>query len=195
MRSVIKKIIKNIDYFLWLFRCKYALTMQGFVGLSRLISLLPKVHIIPILKHYGATIGKNSDIDIGILLHRIKIPLKNLIIGENVHIGHYTLFDLTEEIKIDDNSAIGSFCMFITHAGDWTYDRSDEHEKRGAVIIGKSVIIYSGCIISPNVKISDYARIGANSTVLSDIPPFEFHAGSPAVFKKDRRALFNDDKS
>jgi len=161
-------------------------------GLSRIIATLPKRHIVPILKYYGAKIGKNCDIDLGLMLHRVKLPLSNLILKDNTHLGHRNYIDLTEEVCIEKNSAIGSYTMMITHAGDWTFDRSDEQEFRDKIHIGKSVIIYSGSIIAAGVIIGDYARVAANSTVLSNVPKFAFVAGSPAVKKKGRKNLISE---
>jgi len=178
-----------LSYYFWLFRCKSVVSFQGTNGLSRIISLLPKIHIVRILKAFGAIIGENCDIDIGLMLHRIKLPMTNLILRNNTHLGHRVYIDITEEVCFEDDTAVGSYSMFITHAGDWTLNREDEVETKEKIHIGKSVIIYSGSIVSPGVNIGDYARVAANSTVLKDVPEYAFAAGSPAIIKKDRKSL------
>ena len=92
---------------------------------------------------------------------------------------------------LENDTAVGSYSMFITHTGDWTLNRDDEAEIQKKITIGESVIIYSGCIVGPGVNIGDYVRIAANSTVLNDIPEFSFAAGSPATVKRDRSHLIN----
>jgi acetyltransferase-like isoleucine patch superfamily enzyme len=190
MKIGIGRRLLKLSYYNWLFRCKYSYYVEGVDGLCRTISLLPKAHIVKVLKYYGAIIGLNCDIDTGLLLHRVRLPLTNLKLGNNVHIGHRSFFDLTKEIIFEDDSAVGSYSLFITHAGDWTHDRSDEHEKREKIHIGKSVIIYSGSIIVPGITIGSFSRIGAHSTVISNIPEYSFAVGSPAKVKKDRSYIY-----
>lgn len=190
MKLRIANKLLGLSYYYWLLKLRFNLIYEGTSGFNRIVSQLPKPHIVAVLKAYGAAIGSNCDIDIGLLLHRVKLPLKNLVIGNNVHIGHRCLIDLTCEVIIEDNSAVGSYTMFITHAGDWTFDRTDEHEKREKIHVGQSTIIYSGCIISPGVSVGAYSRVGANSTVLTDIPDYAFAVGSPAKLKKDRKEIY-----
>lgn len=184
VKKKIKNLIRNISFQYWKARCKFSLILEGTVGLSRIISQMPKVHIIPILRKYGADVGGGCEIDIGLLLHRIKLPLSNLIIKDNAYLGHNILIDLTDRVRIGKESAVSSNTLLITHSVNWTKDRRDEHEIKGRIELGKAVIIYSGAIICPGVKIGDYARVAANSTVLKDIAPYKFVAGSPAEVKK-----------
>jgi acetyltransferase-like isoleucine patch superfamily enzyme len=191
MRLKLRSKVRFLSFYYWLFYCKLALFIEGNHGLSRIISLLPKNHIVRILKKFGANIGDNCDIDIGLLLHRIKLPLTNLILKDNTHLGCRVYIDLTEEVCFENDTAVGSYSMFITHVGDWTLNRNDEIEIRKKIHIGKSVIIYSGCIVGAGVNIGNYVRIAANSTVLKDIPEFSFAAGSPALVKRNRNHLIN----
>ena len=186
-KAEIKNLIRSLSLQYWKAKCRYSLIFEGSVGLSRIIAHMPKMHIIPILRKYGAQIGEGCDIDIGLNIHRMCLPLSNLIIEENVHLGYNILIDLTEKVRIGKESAVGSNTLFITHTGNWTINRRDEHEITGGIDVGKAVIIYSGCIICPGVKIGDYARVAANSTILKDLPPCQFAAGSPAIVKKNRR--------
>lgn len=187
VKEKIKNLIRNLSFQYWKARCKYSLILEGTVGLTRIILQMPKIHIISILRKYGADVGDGCDIDIGLLLHRIRLPLSNLIIEDNAYLGHNIFIDLTERVRIGKESAISSRTLLITHTVNWTKDRRDEHEVKGRIELGKAVIIYSGAIICPGVKIGDYARVGANSTVLKDIAPYKFAAGSPAEVKRDRR--------
>jgi len=179
---MIKKIFINFYYFFWLIKCQYHYWLWGPYGVSHCIEVCPHPFIVKILRKYGASIGNNCNIERGLILHRPDkdLPFKNLTIGENVYIGHNMLIDLTKEVKIGDYTAFGANCQIWTHTGNWTFDRSDEKEKRHSVIIGKSVIIYSGVIISEGTNIGDYARAGAGSVVLKNINELEFHAGIPA---------------
>jgi acetyltransferase-like isoleucine patch superfamily enzyme len=187
IKSLMKGILRFIAFYYYRLKCRYGLIIDGFAGLALVISTVPKRYIIPLLRIYGARVGNNCDIDTGLILHRFTLPLVNLVIGDNVHLGHHTYLDLTEQIRFEQDTAVGSFSMFVTHTGDWTKDKSDEHETTGIIHVGKAVIIYSGVIITPGIIIGDYARIAANAVVLIDIPPYSFAAGVPAIIKKDRR--------
>jgi acetyltransferase-like isoleucine patch superfamily enzyme len=161
----------------------------GPYGVSNCIEIMPFPYIKQMLRKYGAKVGKNCTIERGLILHRPnpKKPFKNLDIGDNVYIGHNILFDLTDEIHIGNDSALGARCQVWTHTGDWTYNRQDEKERINPVIIGKAVIVWSGAIISQNVKIHDYARIGANSIVLKDVKSRMIYAVIPSKEIIDRR--------
>ena len=51
---------------------------------------------------------------------------------------------------------------------------------KGPVNIGKNVWIGRNACVMPNVKIGDYAIIGANAVVTHDIPAYAIAAGVPA---------------
>ena len=51
-------------------------------------------------------------------------------------------------------------------------------------VLGNNVTVYAGAIIVGNVKIGDNAVIGANSVVITDVPPNAVYAGNPARFIK-----------
>ena len=186
MKKLIKKILLNIILSYFKQKCHFFFKLYGGEGISYVVEKMPRDYIIPILKFYGANIGNYSDIDRGLILHRIsqKSDLKNLMIGEKVHIGHNMLFDLSSKIEIGSYSAFGANCQIWTHTGDWTLDRKDEHDEINPVIIGKAVICYSNVIISQGIIIGDYVRVGASSVAIKDIPEKEFWAGVPARFIK-----------
>lgn len=197
----IKRKIKNLVRYLsrlhWRTKCKYFLILEGTEDLTRIIEHLPKMHLIPILRMYGAQIGDNCDIDRGLILHRTKgkKPFKNLFIGNNVHLGYNMLIDLTSKVIIGDDCAFGANCQIWTHTGDWAFDRSDEHDKINPVKIGKGVICYSGVIISQRVSIGEYTRVGAGSIVLKNLESKAFYAGVPAklIKKISGYALYSTD--
>ena len=186
MKKLIKKILLNIILSYFKQKCNFFFKLYGGEGIGYVIEKMPSIHLIPLLRYYGANIGDSSDIDRGLIIHRIskKNDLKKLTIGEKVYIGHNMLFDLSSKIGIGSNSAFGANCQIWTHTGDWTLDRKDEHDEINPVIIGKAVICYSNVIISQGIIIGDYVRVGASSVVVKDIPEKEFWAGVPARFIK-----------
>lgn len=182
---MIRKIILKIINFYWMCKASFNFYIYGSYGVCNVLKNAPYPFIQPILKKYGAQIGKNCRIDTGIIIHRPdKLnPFKNLKIGDNVYIGHSVLFDLTEEITINNNVAIGAFCQFWTHTGDFKEnlnDNNDYKETRLPIEIKNKIIIYSGVILNNGVIVNTNSRIGAGSLVLSDIDSNAFYAGVPA---------------
>ncbi len=187
-RKLLQKIFLKIGFIYSICKCEFYYYAQDAPGLRYVIENLPPIYIIPILKRYGVTIGKNCQIDTGLTLHRIikKSDLKKLTIGDKVYIGHRLVLDLTEPISIGSHTAFGANCQIWTHTGDWTLDRTDENDKKNPVTIGKAVIIYSSCVISQGVNIGDYSRVVANSVVTKDIESNCIAGGIPAKFLKKR---------
>lgn len=183
---LIKRIINLIGYYSYKLKCECFYYLQGGVGLSYVVENLPKLYILPILKSYGATIGDRSDIDTGLILHRIvkKKDIQKLSIGNRTHLGHNMILDLTSSIEIGSNTAFGANCQIWTHTGNWTINRDDETDAINPVIIGDSVICYSGVIISQNITIGDYSRVAAGSVVINSINEKTFVGGVPAKIIK-----------
>jgi len=179
---LIKKTLLKIISGYYCTKADFLFWLYGPYGVCNVLKVLPYPHIPMILRRYGATIGKKCVIDTGFQVHRPDsvTPFKNLKIGDQVYIGHNILVDLTGEVVIDSQAAIGANCQIWTHTGDYTYDRSDYDEKISPVHIGISSVVYSGSLISCGVNISDFARVGAGSVVLKDVKKYQYVAGVPA---------------
>ena len=175
----------------WNLRCRYNLWLHGPYGISKVVEEMPFRFIIKYLRKYGATVGENCIIDSGFKIHRpdkIK-PFKNLILGNNVYLGHNAILDLTEKIIIEDNVAIGANCQLWTHVGDFRIslrDKNDYSELTKPLLIKEKVICYSGVLFSPGVVIGKQARVYAYSMVNKSIPEKEIWGGIPVKFIRKR---------
>lgn len=92
-------------------------------------------------------------------------------IEEGVFIDH------GNSIVIGETTVIGkgtSILQDVTLGGTGK-DRGNRHPK-----VGKGVLIGAGAKVMGNIKIGDYAKIGATSVVLKDIPPYSVAVGVPA---------------
>jgi len=182
--SIFNKICLPLFGFYWDIKINIMVFFLGYEGLTEGIQQMPKPFIIKTIRRFGASIGVDTVINHGLILHRArgKLPLKNLIIGDGVYIGRNVLLDITDKIILENYTALGAFCQIWTHVGDYTEKlyHGDYKEKMGSVIIKKSTICYSGSIISPGVSIGQYSRIGAGSVVIKDVPERTFAAGNPA---------------
>lgn len=186
---MIRKFILFIEDIGWYFRCWVNFIVHGSYGLCKVIEKMPYLFIAKYLRKYGAIIGKSCRIERGINLHRpdSKIPFKNLVIKDNVYLGHKILIDLTCNVTIDNYVDIGAYVQIWTHTGYYkgtTGENREYLENTGDVIIREGAIIYSGVIISHGLTIGAFSSVGANSLVNKSIPSKSFCAGSPAKIIK-----------
>ena len=144
--------------------------MLGFDVANQFIQRVDKTSLQLILKINGAKIGKNCDIETGLIFHNC-LNYNNLTIGNNCHIGKNCFFDLRDRIIIKNNVVISMQCTFITHLdmnksplrnyypchsqqliiGDNTYLGVSVKIIRG-IIIGSSVIIAAGSVVNKSIS-------------------------------------------
>lgn len=113
------------------------------------------------------------------------IPL--ILIGDNVTITSYSWISCINRVEIGEGTLLG----YNTYISDNFHGSNQLCEldippynrkltSKGPIIIGKNVWIGRNACIMPNVKIGDYAIIGANAVVTHDIPAYAIVAGVPA---------------
>lgn len=119
--------------------------------------------------------------------------------GERVKINDYFHIGAVRSIYIGDDVLIGSRVTVVDH-GHGNYSGAscsnpqtppDDRELLGLPIrIEKNVWLCEGVVVLPGVKIGAGSIIGANSVVVSDIPPGSIAVGAPAkVVKKYSESL------
>ena len=168
----------------WNLRCRYFFWLYGPYGLAAVIESMPSHFLIKYLRKYGASIGDNSMIEKGLNLHRPEVekPFKNLVVGNDVYIGHKVKIDLSQKVTIHDNVIIGSRCMLWTHASYYFYENVAPVVKEhcGEIELFEYALIYSGVIISYGIKIGKRAIVGAGSMVNRSVEDKCFYGGVPA---------------
>ena len=142
-----------------------------------------------ILRILGATIGKNVRIN-EIKLFNLMRGFKNLIIGDDVHIGTDTLIDLHNKVIIKKGAVISPRVLILTHNDPGSYHNSPLCKiyppKTMPVEIGSYSWLGASVTIACGVKIGDKAVIGANSLVNCDIPANTLACGLPAKVIKEK---------
>jgi acetyltransferase-like isoleucine patch superfamily enzyme len=187
----VKNIFYIVEDFLWKIRCQYNFWLHGPYGLAKVIEKIPFRFLIKYLRIYGASIGGNCRFERGLNIHRPsgKKPFENLFIGNNVYLGHNTLIDLSRKIIIKDDVIIASNCQLWTHASyyDITLIKSFEYrENFGEITIDKGAIIYSGVVITHDVRLGSFSIVGANSLLNKSIQKNQFWGGVPARYLGNR---------
>jgi serine O-acetyltransferase len=130
---------------------------MGFRTLARLISLLARF-LTGVEIHPGARIGRRFFIDHGM----------GVVIGETAYIGH--------DVSMYHGVTLGGVSPIASEKG------SIRHPQ-----VGDGVIIGSGAQILGPIEIGDYARIGSNAVVVTDVEPGATMVGIPARSVKARR--------
>ena len=143
------------------------------------------------------------------MIHETAIIDKNVIIGKNCNIWHYT--HIMPNIKIGNNVTIGQNCfiaadipngckiqnnvsiyhgvilredVFIGPSAIFTNVINpraflDKKSEIKETIIGKGATIGAGAILICGVIVGEYALIGAGSVVTRDILPYNLVVGNP----------------
>lgn len=105
-------------------------------------------------------------------------------VGQGSHIANGCVIDISGNLSIGNNVALGSNCTIYTH--NHKYDDNSAVAAWKAGIIIKDVVIDDGAWIGSNVTILPGVRIGrrsviaAGSVVTKDVEPESLYGGNPA---------------
>ena len=121
----------------------------------------------------------------------VMICKKKINIGENCWIGHHSILDGSNGLKIGEGVQIAGLSGIYSHSSHKAirlygkrYIEIPDSKRvgyiRSAVEIGDYSFIGVGAIILPGVVIGRGCIIGAGSVVTSEIPDFSIAVGNPA---------------
>lgn len=181
----IRKILNKL--YIKLIRLNFSIRrfLFGFENANRLIRFLDKRAIVPVLRENGATIGEDCDIESSLIFHNCK-DYKNLIAGNNCHIGKDVFLDLKAPIIIEDSVTISMRVTILTHldVGKSPLKELSFHNSKGKVILEEGCYIGANAVILGGVKIGECAVVGAGAVVTNDVPSFTIVGGVPAKMIK-----------
>ncbi|HAF30844.1 MAG TPA: acyltransferase [Bacteroidales bacterium] len=171
-----RKVYAFTNLFLFYFR-KFFI---GFDVANQFIQRVDKFSVQLILKVNGAIIGKDCDIETGLVFHNCK-NYSNLSVGDNCHIGKNCFFDLKDKIIIGNNVVISMQCSFITHI-DMTQSKLSTiyPSLQKPIIISENVYIGANSIILMGVNIGKNSLVAAGSVIQKDVSINSFVGGVPA---------------
>lgn len=132
------------------------------------------------LRWCGAKVGKN----VRIVSNAKIVGDFNLIIGDNVFIGHEALIfgPAKSTITIESNNIIGSRVILVTGSHEFTPD-GDCIEGKGVfadICIKSGAAVSTGSIVLPGKTVNKMAHVAAGSVVTHDVPEYCRVAGTPA---------------
>lgn len=155
--------------------------------LHRILALPESVgYVLGLLRHFGATIGENTRVYTPLTLVNAGKDFTNLVLGNNVYLGHGAVLDLKERIVVEDNVTISMGATMATHfhVGEIPM-QARFPTKSGPICIRGNVYLGSNVVVLPGVEIGGGTVIGAGAVVIGDVPPGVVAGGVPArVLKK-----------
>ena len=116
-------------------------------------------------------------------------------IGRFVHIAVGSTLIGTGNITLSDFSGLSSRVAIYSSSDDYsgafmtnpTVPQQFTNVKHADVYLGKHVIVGSGSVILPGVRLEEGVAIGALSLVTKNCKAFGIYAGNPAKFIKERK--------
>lgn len=123
---------------------------------------------------------------------------ENLILGDNVFIGHYNFLEASNKLVIGEGCQITNFISIITHSSHISirlygkeYINFNNHigYVKGPVEIGDYCFIGPHSVIAPNTIIGKGSIVSAYSFVSGKFPDFSIIKGNPATVTGDTREL------
>lgn len=129
-------------------------------------------------------IGNSCSIEHGVYFHfdGIYKPGPSIVIGNNVFLGNYTEFNISNSITIGDDCLIAAGCKFVDHNhGTDLHDLMRVQKCSEAPIhIENNVWIGANAVILMGVVIGSGAIIAAGAVVTKSVPENEIWGGIPA---------------
>jgi acetyltransferase-like isoleucine patch superfamily enzyme len=126
----------------------------------------------------------------------------NLILGDNVFIGHFNYIDTHKTISIAEGVQITNFVSILTHSSHHAirlYGKSYVNNvselkglKEGSVEIGEYTYIGPHCTIMPGSKIGKGSIVSAYSYVNGEFPAYSILRGQPAKIVGNTNEIDNE---
>jgi len=180
----IRKTIVRFNVFKDNILFSYRNFLFGFDYAAKKLITVNKQSIIPLLRKFGAKIGKNCDIETPLIFHNCA-NFNNLSIDDNCHIGKNCFFDLREKIMIEDNVVISMQTTILTHQDLTKSNLSKLYpSKSKAVLIKNNSYIGANSVILMGVILNEGSFVAAGSVVIKDVLTNTMVGGVPAKLIK-----------
>lgn len=133
----------------------------------------------------GVKVGKGVEIFQGVKIHGVG----EMEVGNNVFIGHETLFMVNVEGKevshlvVEDEAVISTRCTIITGFHKITPDGPRIVGREGTcsmVRLGRGCCVLANSTILPGVIVGEKALVAAGATITKDVEPYTLVGGCPA---------------
>jgi len=166
-----------------------AINAMGFAAVGKNVRISDKASI------YGADrikLGSNVRIDDFCVLSAGESGIE---IGNHIHIAVFTSLIGARKITLSDFCNLSSRVSIYSSSDDYSGETMtnptvpDKYKNvhHAPVYIGKHVIVGSGSVILPGIRLEDGVAVGALSLVTKSCEAFGVYAGNPAKRIKERK--------
>lgn len=154
--------------------------------LHRLLLLPNSVgYIRALLRHFGATIGENTRVYPPLVLVNAAKDFSNLVLGDNVYLGHGAVLDLREKIVVEDDVTIAMGATMATHVNVGEIPLKARFPSGvGPIRIRRNVYLGANVVVLAGVEIGGGSLVGAGGVVVEDVPAGVAVGGVPARLLK-----------
>ena len=163
---------------------------------------IPYVKIFEFTKIIGIEnieFGKYIIIDDFVLIY----AKKKIKIGNYVHIANFSSITGSDELIIEDYSAISQGCRILTATDDfkdWGFGNSTISDKfrnikSAPIKIEKFCVVGANSVILPGVTIGEGATIGANSVITKDLEPWGIYIGNKRIGWRNKKEVLKNYKN
>jgi acetyltransferase-like isoleucine patch superfamily enzyme len=134
-----------------------------------------------VLEIGGATIGKGTRVYRWLSVHESQGSFKNLVIGENVHIGKFVLLDLTAPLTIGNRVGIGMFSKVLSHQNLGNTHLSERYPRSsGPMTIPDDVVIGASSMLLYPTRLAPGTLVAAGAVVRGEYEAPCLLMGNPA---------------
>jgi acetyltransferase-like isoleucine patch superfamily enzyme len=143
------------------------------------ISFASRLDLVPFNRF---SLGKESRIEHGVLVNN---GMGDVIIGDEVHTGIGCV--IIGPVTMHKHVGLSQYvCVLGMHHGN-AADSPHHHQPciKAPIVLEEDVWLGTGSVVMGKkngyaLTVGRYARVGANSVVIDDVPPYSIVAGSPA---------------
>lgn len=160
------------------------------VGLPMLRS-----HVVPfsglrvrLLRLFGARIGRGVVVKTGV---NVKYPW-HLEVGNDTWLGEDCWIDCLTTVRIGSNCCVSQGAYLCTGNHDWSDPAFGL--MIAPVTMGDGSWAGARSVLLPGSVLGEGAVAGAGAVVGGTVPPYEIHAGNPAVFVRKRRLRTGEER-
>lgn len=146
------------------------------------VALFPPVRSLW-LRLLGARIGRRSILHDVHFFNLYRRGLGGLAVGDDCFVGDECLFDLADEIRLEDHVTLAERVVVLTHTNVGYRDHPLQAHFPGMaapVTIHRGSFVGASVTILPGRSIGPEAFVAAGSVVTEDVPPRTVVAGVPA---------------
>lgn len=157
----------------------------GFEYVNSKLQSIDKRIVIPILKKYGAIIGKNCDIEVPLIINTEK-NYEKLIIGDHCHIGKGVILDILGGIELGNNVTISFGTAIVSHIDvGKSCLKKNYYTNYSKTIIRDDVYIGASATVLNGVELRECCLVGGGSVVTGSFPSNSLILGVPAKLIKE----------